>query len=181
MKKESDQAVGAAENSATGTIVTSVDSLKEELAETREKFLRLAADFDNYKKRAAQENDRRASAQKRSFISELLPVVDNLERALSVDSASSEQLRAGVHMTLQQIHQLLRRHGVKTEDAVGQTFDPFRHEALRTGYDPTQPDDIVLEVYQPGYYRGEEVLRPATVVVNDLGRSESARHNRNGG
>jgi molecular chaperone GrpE len=161
--------------------VTSVDLLKEELAETREKFLRLAADFDNYKKRAAQENDRRASAQKRSFISELLPVVDNLERALSVDSASSEQLRAGVHMTLQQIHQLLRRHGVKTEDAVGQTFDPFRHEALRTGYDPTQPDDTVLEVYQPGYYRGEEVLRPATVVVNDLSRSEGARHNRNGG
>ena len=114
---------------------------------------------------------------------ELLPVIDNLERALTVDpSASPDQLRTGVHMTLQQLHQLLRRHGVETEDTVGQTFDPYRHEALRVRRDASMPDDAVLEVYQPGYYyRGGEVLRPATVVVNDLSQPEPARRDGNGG
>jgi molecular chaperone GrpE len=160
---------------STRAILTTVESLHEDLAAAQDKFLRLAADFDNYKKRAAQENDRRTTSQKETFIRELLPVIDNLERALTVDpSASPEQLRAGVHMTLQQLQQLLRRHGIESEDTVGQTFDPHRHEALRSGHDPTQPDDSVLEVYQPGYYRGADVLRPATVVVNDLSRSEAA-------
>ena len=114
---------------------------------------------------------------------ELLPVIDNLERALTVDpSASPDQLRTGVHMTLQQLHQLLRRHGVETEDTVGQTFDPYRHEALRVRRDASMPDDAVLEVYQPGYYyRVGEVLRPATVVVNDLSQPEPARRDGNGG
>jgi molecular chaperone GrpE len=167
---------------STSAILTLVDSLQEELADAKEKFLRLAADFDNYKKRSSHENDRRASAQKGGFIRELLPVIDNLERASIVDpSASPEQLRVGVRMTLDQIRQLLSHHGIETEDTVGQTFDPHRHEALRTGYDPTQPDEVVLEVYQPGYYRGQEVLRPATVVVNDLSHPETAKSDRNGG
>ena len=85
-------------------------------------------------------------------------------------------------MTLQQLHQLLRRHGVETEDTVGQTFDPHRHEALRVRRDASMPEDAVLEVYQPGYYyRGGEVLRPAAVVVNDLSQPEPARHDGNGG
>jgi molecular chaperone GrpE len=168
---------------STGAVMARVKSLEDDLAATREKFLRLAADFDNYKKRAAQENNRRAAAQKETFIRELLPVIDNLQRALTVDpSASPEQLRAGVHMTLEQLQQLLRRHGVGTEDTVGQTFDPHRHEALRVRRDASMPDDAVLEVYHPGYYYREgEVLRPAAVVVNDLSQPEPARHDGNGG
>lgn len=166
---------GAPARDSPRAVKAGVKSLEEDLAATQEKFLRLAADFDNYKKRAAQESDRRAAAQKETFIRELLPVIDNLQRALTVDpSASPEQLRAGVHMTLEQLQQLLRRHGIESEDTVGQTFDPHRHEALRSAHDPAQPDETVLEVYQPGYYRGADVLRPATVVVNDLSRSEAA-------
>jgi molecular chaperone GrpE len=174
MKEQSRNNGGPAVDS-TKAIRASVESLKEELKSATEKFLRLAADFDNYKKRAAQEADRRAAAQKEALIRELLPVIDNLERALSTDSsASPEQLRLGVEMTLQQLQQLLRHHGVEAEKSVGQPFDPHRHEAVRVGHDPSQPDEAVLEVYQPGYYRGGDVFRPATVVVNHLGRSEAA-------
>ena len=150
-------------------LMEDLKSLESELAAQKDLYLRLAADFDNFRKRAAQEADRRAAAQKEAFIRELLPVIDNLERALSSESSTSpEQLREGVQMTLQQLHQLLRRHGIEPEEGIGQPFDPHRHEALRAGRDPSQPDHTVLEVFERGYRRGQEVFRPAKVVINDL-------------
>jgi len=144
-----------------------------ELAGLKDRYLRLNADFDNFRKRTSQEADRRAAEQKESFIRDLLPVIDNLERALASD-ASPEQLRKGVQMTVEQLHQLLRRHGIEPEESLGQRFDPHRHEALRTGNDSSQPDHAVLEVFQRGYRRGQEVFRPAKVAVNDLSRPASS-------
>jgi molecular chaperone GrpE (heat shock protein) len=71
-------------------------------------------------------------------------------------------------MTLQQLKQVLRRHGIEPEEARGQQFDPNRQEAIATRKEPSQPDHAVLEVFQRGYHRGNEVFRPAKVVVNDL-------------
>lgn len=153
--------------------------LETEIAEQKDRYLRLAADFDNYRKRLAQEIERRAAAQKQEFIRELLPVIDNLERALAANaSASPAQLRQGVRLTLQQLHQLLRRHGVEPEESLGRPFDPHRHEAVATRRDPAQPDHAVLEVFQRGYRHGDVVFRPAKVVVNDLSRSETVGHAR---
>ena len=146
-----------------------------ELAAQKDRYLRLAADFDNYRKRTAQEADRRAAAQKEAFIRDLLPVIDNLERALS-SSASADQLREGVQVTLQQLQQLLRRHGIEPEESLGQQFDPNRHEALRMAHDPSQPDNVVVDVFERGYRRGEEMFRPARVVVNSLSQPEGAGH-----
>src|SRR5258706_3908846 len=145
-----------------------------ELAGLKDRYLRLNADFDNFRKRTSQEADRRAAEQKESFIRDLLPVVDNLERALGSD-ASPEQLRHGVQMTIQQLHQLLRRHGIEPDESLGQPFDPHCHEALRTGDDPSKPDQAVLDVFQRGYRRGKEVFRPAKVVVNDLNQPTATR------
>lgn len=152
-----------------------LSSEAKELAELRERHLRLAADFDNFRKRTAQEADRRAAGQKEAFILELLSVIDNLERALATyASASPEQLRHGVHLTLQQLRQLLHRHGIEHEESLGKPFDPHRHEAIRIGHDPTLPDHSVLQVIQRGYRRGEEVFRSAKVVVNDLSQPDKA-------
>lgn len=152
-----------------------LQSLEAELTKQRELYLRLAADFDNFRKRTAQEVERRGAAQKEAFIRELLPVIDNLERALSSGTSSpSEQLREGVQLTLQQLKQLLRHHGIEPEESTGKTFDPHRHEALATRRDESKPDHAVLETYQQGYRRGDEVFRPAKVVVNDLSRDESS-------
>src|SRR5258708_40299720 len=153
------------------------DALQTEVATQKDRYLRLAADFDNFRKRTAQETERRAAAQKEAFIRELLPVIDNLERALTSSSASPEQLREGVQMTLQQFQQILRRHGIEPEESLGQPFDSARHEAVATRHDESQPDHIILETFQRGYRRGKEIFRPAKVVVNDLTHSshESAK------
>jgi molecular chaperone GrpE len=143
-----------------------------ELAAQKELNLRLAADFDNFRKRTAREADRRAAAQKEAFIQGLLPIIDNLERALASD-ASTEQLRGGVQMTLQQLHQLLSSHGIELEEAIGRPFDPHRHEAVAMRHAPSQSDHAVIEILQPGYRRGDEVFRPAKVIVNDLNHKEA--------
>jgi molecular chaperone GrpE len=154
-------------------------ALVRELAGQKDLYLHLAADFENFKRRSRQESDARAIGQKESFILEVLPVMDNLERALaSGASADSFQFHQGVEMTLKQLRQLLRNHGVESEDIVGQTFDARRHEALSPGHDAAQPDHAILEVLQRGYHRGEKVIRHAKVVVNDLNSPPPARHGR---
>jgi molecular chaperone GrpE len=145
------------------------DALQKELAAQKEQYLRLAADFEKFRKRTTLEIERRAAAEKEAFIRELLPILDNLERALAAQASSStEQLRQGVQMTLQQLYQLLHCHGIEPEESLGQPFDPHRHEAVTTRHDSSQPDHIILETLQRGYRRGAEVFRPAKVIVNDL-------------
>ena len=164
----------AAENAGTESA-----SLRKELAEQKDVNLRLAADFENFKRRSRQEAEGRAAAQKESFIHELLPALDNLERALaSGASAVSLQFHQGVEMTLQQLRRLLRQHGIETEESVGLPFDPRRHEAVSQRHDPAQADHAILEVLERGYRRGEKVFRPAKVVVNDRTHSRQARHGR---
>jgi molecular chaperone GrpE len=148
-------------------------TLQAELAGERDRYLRLAADFDDFRKRTGRETERSAAAQKEAFIRDLLPAIDNLERALASEgSTSPEQLRQGVRMTLQQLTQLLRRHGVEPEESVGKPFNPLYHEAVSVRHDPSQPDHVILETFQRGYRRGNEVFRPAKVVVNDLAQTD---------
>lgn len=146
-----------------------------ELAEARERYLRLAAEFENFKKRSARESERRAAAQKEGFIRELLPAVDNLERALTNGrTLSAEQLREGVELTLRQLGQVLSRHGYAGSDDLGQPFDPKYHEAVSVRSEPTHPDHTILEIWQRGWLRGKEMFRPAKVVVNDLSHDVSS-------
>jgi molecular chaperone GrpE len=161
------------------TAATEWDTLRKELAEQKDLHLHLIADFENFKRRSRQEAEARAAAQKESFIHELLPVIDNLERALaSGASASSQQFHQGVEMTLQQLRLLLGKHGIESGEIVGQQFDPHQHEAISQRHNPVQPDHAILEVAQRGYRRGAKVFRPAKVVVNDLRPSKPARHAR---
>jgi len=163
--------------SPIATAAAESDALVKDLAEQKDLHLRLTADFENFKRRSRLESEARAVAQKESFIIELLPVIDNLERALASGATrDSSQFHQGVEMTLKQLQQLLRQHGVESGDIVGQPFDPHRHEALSPGHDPAQPDHAILSVLQRGYQRGEKVVRPAKVVVNDLTLSKPAHH-----
>ena len=161
------------------TAVTESEALLKDLAEQKDLHLRLAADFENFKRRSRQESEARTVAQKESFIVELLPVIDNLERALAAGaSRDSAQFHQGVEMTLKQLQQLLRQHGVESEEIVGKPFDPHRHEALSQGHEPAQPDHAILQVIQRGYLKGTKIVRPAKVIVNDLTAAKPARHGR---
>jgi len=153
--------------------------LQKELAAQKDSYLRLAADFDNFQKRTRRDSAQQAAAEKDAFIRDLLPILDNLERALACEqSTSSAPLHQGVTMTLQQMGQLLHRHGIEVVEDLGQPFDPRLHEAVSVRHDPGQPDRIILEVTQRGYCRGDTVFRPAKVVVNDLSYSPGVRHAR---
>ena len=164
----------ASDAGANAVSAPEVGALQTELAVQRDRCLRLLADFDNFRRRAARETERSAAAQKEAFIRELLPVIDNLERALGSDvSTSPEQLRRGVQMTLQQLTQLLRDHGIEADESLGRPFDPRYHEAVSVRHDPSQPDHVILETFQRGYRRGNKVFRPAKVVVNDLSHPET--------
>jgi molecular chaperone GrpE len=150
-----------------------VDLVHLELSALRELYVQSTADFENFRRRSRQEADERAAAQKDAFISELLPVVDNLERAvISGAPVGSSQLFQGVEMTLRQLRQLLVRHDIESDEIIGQTFSPSRHNAIALRVDSNRPDRTVLEVVERGYRRGAKILRPARVVVNNLSSLE---------
>ncbi len=154
-----------------------VDRLRKALALQTERNLRLAADLKNYKRRTRSESAQRALAQKESFLLELLPAIDDLERALeSGRSANTLEFYQGVELIHRVLLALLRRHGVDTEDTLGQPFDPHRHEAVAVSCDRERADGTVLKVYQRGYWREGRIIRPAKVEVNDLTHSDGVRH-----
>ena len=163
--------------SAANSVSEDLALLQMELDEQKDICLRLAADFDNFKKRTRRESERQAATQKEAFIEELLPALDNLERALASEKVTSfEALHQGVEMTLQQLQQLLYRHDIESVEDLGRPFNPHRHEAISVRYDPGQPDQSILEVAQRGYCRGDKVFRPAKVIVNDLSHPTEVRH-----
>lgn len=148
------------------------EALEASLAGAKEENAQLAADFARFKARTQRDFARLSAEAKEAFIRELLPVLDNLERALApeVAAASPEALQQGVELTVQQLTALLMRHGIEPTEDIGRAFDPHSQEAISVWHDPSQPDQFVLAVAQRGYRRGGDSFRPAKVVVNDLGR-----------
>ena len=129
-----------------------------------DRLLRLAADFENYKKRAARERQEYIALANERLIAELIPILDDLERALAAaDEHKEAQLEEGVALVHRSLAGLLQRHGV-TAIETDDKFDPHVHEALLA-----QPSELqegsILEVIQKGYKLGERVVRPARVVV----------------
>jgi molecular chaperone GrpE len=151
---------------------TESDILRAKLAEQKDLNRRLVADFANFRRRTREEAERQGRALKEAFIHDLLPALDNLERALACGAShDSRQFLEGVELTVQQLRQLLRQHGIDAQEPAGQRFDPHLHEAVSQRHDPAQPEHVILDVLQRGYRRGEKVFRPAKVVVNGLAAS----------
>ncbi len=132
--------------------------------EADDRLLRLAADFENYKKRAARERLEYVALANERLIGELLPILDDLERALSAAEQHEEaQLEEGVRLVHRSLAALLERHGVTPISTDGK-FDPHMHEALAS--QPSEAEEgSVLDVVQRGYRLGDRVVRPARVVV----------------
>jgi molecular chaperone GrpE len=139
-----------------------------QLTEQRERYIRLAADFENFRKRTARELERHATLGKEAFVRDLLPVIDNLGRALAVSPQTPDPLRHGIEVTLRQAIDLLRSHGFEPREDLGASFDPSYHEAVCTRATADRPHHSVLEVWQRGWMRGTVLFRPSQVVVNDL-------------
>jgi len=141
-------------------------SLQQEKAALQDRLLRLAAEFENYRKRVERERRDQADAAVAGAVDELLPIVDNLERALEAPvGGDSEVYRKGVQLIHQQMVDLLRRRGVTPIESVGATFDPNIHQAVAHEASGDHEEGEVMEEFRRGYKLGDRLLRPAMVKV----------------
>ena len=135
----------------------------------RDEYLDLAkraqADFENYRKRAAKEAAAAGARARSGLIRELLPVVDNLERALASSDGADETFVQGVRLVYNELQGVLSRAGVEAIEPAGEPFDPTVHEALSTRESDGAEAGVVLDVVEKGYRSGDTVIRPARVVV----------------
>ena len=138
--------------------------LRKELENERDRYLRLAAEYDNYRKRSAREREMIYSDARSDVITRLLPVYDNLERALKMECAD-EAFYKGVDMTMTQLTEILEGMDVSQIPTVGEPFDPNRHNAVMAVENPELGEKIIAEEYQKGFMLGERVIRHSTVVV----------------
>ncbi len=146
---------------------TELEAARAERDRMREQLLRIAADFDNFRKRSRKELEEVRRRSIEDTLREVLPIVDNLERAADAmtDATEVSAVVDGVHMVLRGFEEIANRLGLKRVPGVGQLFDPTCHDAMQQEEtDAHAPGTIVAEVV-PGYYLGERLLRPAMVVV----------------
>ena len=134
------------------------------LAEAADKYLRLAAEYDNYRKRTAKEKESAWSEARAQTVAAFLPVYDNLERALKQESCD-EAYKKGVEMTMKGFQDALAKLGVEVIPALGETFDPNRHNAVMHCDDPEAGESTIVEVFQQGFICGEKVIRFSMVKV----------------
>jgi molecular chaperone GrpE len=140
---------------------------QNEAKENYDRLLRVSAEFDNYKKRAAREANEYRKFANESLLRELLPVIDSLERALEVpsDAQNEAALREGIELTLRQIYKLLENFGTLPIQAEGLPFDPACHQAILQEPSDQAPENTVIRQMQKGYTIHDRLLRPAMVVV----------------
>ncbi|AME08069.1 nucleotide exchange factor GrpE [Bacillus siamensis] len=145
-----------------------IDELQGLLDEKENKLLRVQADFENYKRRSRLEMEAAQKYRSQNVVTEILPALDNFERALQVE-AESEQTKSllqGMEMVRRQLMDALEREGVEAIEAVGQEFDPNLHQAVMQVEDENFGSNIVIEELQKGYKLKDRVIRPSMVKVN---------------
>lgn len=173
LDEETAAGVGPRESEARpdlGEYKQALTAKTEECQALQDKYLRLAAEFDNYKRLAQKEQRDYSRFANESLLKEILPILDNLERAIKASKEAqaggkSESLIQGVDLTLKQFGEVLSKFGVQPIASVGQVFDPARHQAVARVESDKVPSNTVAEEYQKGYLLHERVLRPAMVSV----------------
>lgn len=147
---------------------TREEELEEKLREQNDKYMRLYAEYENYQKRTQREKDARYADAVIDAVAELLPIGDNLERALQtqVESEDAKKLKEGVEMVMKQFNDALAKLSVKPIKAVGEQFDPNLHNAVMHMEDETVDDNTVVEEFMKGYiYDSSRVVRHSMVKV----------------
>lgn len=152
------------EPSEMDALRTELESVQTELAAEKDKNLRLRAEYDNFRKRSARERDSIYADVKADTLKKLLPIFDNLERALRQETAD-EAYKKGVEMTMNQFLEALKALGVTPIEAVGQTFNPNEHNAVMHMEDPDKGEGEIVQEFQKGFKMGDRVIRFSMVQV----------------
>lgn len=141
-----------------------VASMKAEMEEKDDRYKRIMAEFENYKKRSAKERDQLYNSIMGDIMTGILPVLDNLEKAVQVETKDTGY-KQGVELVYKQLQDLLKANGVEEIEAVGKTFDPELHEAVSSVVDENLGEKEIKEDYRKGYKIGDRVIRHSMVVV----------------
>ena len=149
---------------APDPLLEELETLKNNLAEQEDKFLRLAAEYDNYRKRSQKEKESAWADARAETVVAFLPVYDNLERALKQETAD-DAYKKGVEMTMTGLKEILSKLGVEEIPALGETFDPNLHNAVMHVEDEDAGENTIVEVFQTGFQSGGKVIRFAMVKV----------------
>ena len=186
MQQETDEAEAAQEDAAEGSeeeapeeaaaadaamqeeieaLKGQVDGLNKDLQEKKDRLLRLQADFDNFRRRSAKEREEISAVVTQNFCKDMLPLLDNFERAMAAETKDVEAFQKGVEMIFTQFQEILKKNGLEHIEAVGQKFDPNFHQAVMRVEDPEKEDDTVAQELQKGYMVKGRVIRPSMVQV----------------
>lgn len=155
----------------------------EKNRELEDRILRLAAEFDNYKKRTAREYQQLVKTANENLILQLVDVLDNFERALeSAKSAKDfDAFHQGIELIYQHLGELLAKEGLQSIEAIGRPFDPHQHEAILQVEDQEHPQEMVVDEIQRGYMLGDKLLRPSRVVVSKAKEKVTAKSKKKAG
>ena len=150
----------------------------DEVKNLNDRYLRLAAEFENYKRLAQRDQREQAKFANENILKELLPVIDNLQRAVNFSKSVTgcDQLIEGVQLTLKQFIETLSKFGIKQITSIGEPFDPSRHQAVATIPSNDQPEHTIIQEHQPGYLLHDRILRAAMVTVAAAPREEGEHH-----
>lgn len=149
----------------TPALADEIVELRKERDALQDRLLRQAAEFDNYRKRIDRERRDISQYAATEFLQELLPIIDDFERALRIDAAGAESYRQGLEIIHRALMEMLRKRGVTPIEAVGTIFNPELHQAVSHEEDPDRRDGEVTEEFARGYRMGDKLLRPAMVKV----------------
>ncbi|MBR6552072.1 MAG: nucleotide exchange factor GrpE [Clostridia bacterium] len=141
------------------------EKLEKELADTKDSYMRVLAEYDNFRKRTQKEKESAYNDSKASTLALLLPVIDNFDRAIDNKTDDVEAYRKGIEMTYNQLKDILNKADVVAFGEIGEEFNPEIHNAVMTTENPDLPENSIAAVFEKGYKMGDRVLRFASVQI----------------
>ena len=159
--KATDKKKKTTKQSEIDTLKAEIEALKNEAKEKDDKYLRLAAEYDNFRRRSREEKDALYNTAMADTVAELLPIIDNLERAAGFDDG--EKVREGLKMIASTTSQILAKLGVEEFGKVGDKFDPNLHNAILHDEDDSDRENEITDIFQKGYKKGNKIIRFAMV------------------
>ena len=141
-----------------------IDPKQQEIDELNDRYKRLLAEFENYKKRSGKERETLYNSILSDIVEVFLPIVDNLENALKIET-QDEEYKKGIELIVKQFREILKAKGVEEIPSIGETFDPSLHEAVSSIQDPEKKAQEIVQEYRKGYKIGSKVIRHSMVVV----------------
>ncbi len=150
---------------AAEAVETKEEQLQKALDEKNDRFLRLYAEYDNFRKRSQKEKQDIYSSSKADVIKDLLPILDNFDRAANNTEGSYEDYKKGIDLIFNQFIEMLTKNGVESYGEKGETFDPNIHNAVMTVQNDELGENVIADVFSKGYKLGDRIIREAVVTV----------------